>query len=62
MHLLLLPLIAFNLHMRNKNMKNKSIEQLANYGLENTIVHCQNLIGELYESQREENSPINQNI
>lgn len=43
-------------------MKNKSIEQLANYGLENTIVHCQNLIGELYESQREENSPINQNI
>ncbi len=62
MHLLFLPLIAFNLHMRNKNMKNKSIEQLANYGLQDTIIHCQNLIGELYESQREENSTVKQNI
>jgi hypothetical protein len=58
MHLLLLPLIAFNLHMRNKNMKNRSIAQLANYGLENTIAHCQTLIGEIYESQTKENSPI----
>jgi hypothetical protein len=58
MHLLLLPLIAFNLHIRNKNMRSKGIVQIANYGLANSIVHTQNLIGDLYEFKTEESQSI----
>ena len=58
MHLLLLPLIAFNLHIHNKNMRSKGIIEIANYGLTNSIVHTQNLIGDLYESQTKESQPI----
>ena len=39
-------------------MRSKGIIEIANYGLTNSIVHTQNLIGDLYESQTEESQPI----
>lgn len=34
---------------------------IANYGLTNSIIHSNNLIGELHESQTKEREPIFQN-
>ena len=39
-------------------MRSKGIVQIANYGLANSIVHTQNLIGDLYEFKTEESQSI----
>ncbi len=61
MHLLILPLIAFNLRIKNKNTRTRYMMDIANYGLTNSIIHSNNLIGELHESQTKEREPISQN-
>lgn len=59
MYFLIFPLIAFNLHLRNKNLKVKSLVDITNYGLMNSIFHSPNLIGDFNESQTEKKQSIN---
>lgn len=58
MHLLIIPLLAFNLHMRNKNKRSKLLHSLAEDGLANSIINSITSQGALREYQTKESQSI----